>query len=62
MALSGDFSEGLSTTLLPAASAGPSFQQASSSGKFQGTMAPTTPIGSRSISASASRPVGAISP
>jgi len=30
-----------------------------SSGKFQGTIAPTTPMGSRVISASARGPVGA---
>ena len=60
-AVSGDFSEGFSTTELPVASAGPSFQQAISSGKFQGTIAPTTPMGSRVISASASCGVGAIS-
>ncbi|MNH46358.1 hypothetical protein D3C79_1091120 [compost metagenome] len=47
MAVSGDFSDGLSTTELPVASAGPSFQQAISSGKFHGTMAATTPTGSR---------------
>ncbi|MNH39094.1 hypothetical protein D3C79_1002140 [compost metagenome] len=47
MAVSGDFSEGLSTTELPVARAGPSFQQAISSGKFHGTMAATTPTGSR---------------
>ena len=33
---------------MPAASAGPTFQDASSSGKFHGTTAPTTPSGSRS--------------
>ncbi len=39
-------SAGLSTTQLPAASAGASFQQAISSGKFQGMIWPTTPSGS----------------
>ena len=39
-------SEGLTTTVLPAASAGASFQQVSSSGEFQGVIAPTTPTGS----------------
>src|SRR5215469_10577064 len=58
-ALSGDFSDGLSTSELPAASAGPIFQAAMASGKFHGTMAPTTPSGSRVMSASASGPVGA---
>ncbi len=35
--------------VLPAARAGPSFQAAMSSGKFQGTIRPTTPIGSRRV-------------
>lgn len=39
-------SAGFSTTQLPAASAGASFQQAISSGKFQGMIWPTTPSGS----------------
>jgi hypothetical protein len=46
---------------LPAASTGPIFQEAMISGKFHGTTAPTTPSGSRVISASASGPVGATS-
>ena len=61
-AVSGDFSDGLSTMLLPVASAGPSFQQASSSGKFHGTTAAITPTGSRTIIASSLTPVGATSP
>jgi hypothetical protein len=36
----------LATTVQPAASAGASFQHSSSSGEFQGTIAPTTPTGS----------------
>ncbi len=39
-------SAGLITTQLPAASAGASFQQAISSGKFHGMIWPTTPSGS----------------
>ena len=39
-------SAGLSTTQLPAASAGASFHAAISSGKFQGMIWPTTPMGS----------------
>ncbi len=39
-------SAGLSTTQLPAASAGASFQMAISSGKFHGMIWPTTPRGS----------------
>ena len=38
--------------MLPQASAGPSFQLAMLSGKFQGTMSPTTPSGSRNVNAS----------
>ena len=47
-AVSGVFDAGLSTTLLPIASAGASFQTAITSGKFHGTIAAQTPIGSRS--------------
>src|SRR6187455_372338 len=39
-------SDGLITTVLPAASAGASFHVVSSSGEFHGTMAATTPSGS----------------
>ena len=39
-------SAGLSTTQLPAASAGASFQVAISNGKFHGMICPTTPSGS----------------
>ena len=45
-ALSGVSSAGLSTTVLPAASAGAKPQPAMAMGKFQGTMMPTTPSGS----------------
>jgi hypothetical protein len=38
-------SDGLATTVLPAASAGKSFQPSSPSGVFQGVIAATTPIG-----------------
>ena len=44
---SGVISAGFSTTALPAASAGAIFQLVNISGKFQGTIWPTTPIGSR---------------
>ncbi len=40
---------GFQTMVLPQASAGPSFHEANSSGKFQGTIIPTTPTGSRSV-------------
>ncbi|MNE39005.1 hypothetical protein D3C80_1329290 [compost metagenome] len=55
----GDCSAGLSTTLLPAASAGASFQAAMSSGKFHGTTAAITPSASRVMVARASAAVGA---
>ena len=47
-AVSGVFDAGLSTTLLPIASAGASFQTAITSGKFQGMIPAHTPTGSRS--------------
>ena len=50
-AVSGVSSAGLSTTVFPAASAGPSFQAAIVSGKFHGTISPTTPSGSRTVNA-----------
>ena len=40
---------GLSTTVLPVARAWPSLLIVTSNGKFQGTMAPTTPTGSFAI-------------
>ena len=46
---SGVSSAGFSTTVFPQASAGPSFQLAMLSGKFQGTIRPTTPSGSRNV-------------
>ncbi len=44
---SGVSSLGFSTTVLPAASAGPIFHEQNISGKFHGTICPTTPNGSR---------------
>ena len=46
-AVSGVVSAGLSTTVLPQASAGASFQAAISSGKFHGMIWPHTPSGAR---------------
>ena len=40
---------GFTTTVLPVASACPSLCSVTSTGKFHGTMAPTTPTGSRQI-------------
>ena len=48
-AVSGVSSAGFRTTQLPAASAGATFQAAIVSGKFQGTISPTTPSGSRKV-------------
>ena len=45
--VSGVNGEGLSTSVLPASSAGAIFQKASVSGKFHGVMAATTPSGRR---------------
>ncbi len=47
--LSGVSSAGLSTTVLPAARAGASFQPAIVSGKFHGVINATTPSGSRKV-------------
>ena len=47
---------GFRTTVLPSASAGAIFHMAWSSGKFHGVIAPTTPIGSRSVISNASGP------
>ena len=41
--MAGVSSEGFTTTALPQASAGATFQVSSSSGRFQGVMIPTTP-------------------
>ena len=46
---SGVSSAGFSTTVFPHASAGPSFQDEMLSGKFHGTISPTTPSGSRNV-------------
>ena len=45
----GACSDGLTTTVQPAASAGASFQVISSSGEFHGVIAATTPTGSRRV-------------
>jgi hypothetical protein len=50
-AVRGVSSAGFSTTVLPAANAGASFQEAIVSGKFQGVINPTTPTGSRTVKA-----------
>ena len=53
-------SAGFTITEFPAANAGAIFQANINKGKFQGNTAPTTPIGSRTIMATASLPVGAV--
>ena len=45
-AVSGVISAGLTTMVLPVASAGPTFHEVMATGKFQGMIAPTTPSGS----------------
>ena len=58
------YSEGLSTTVHPAASAGATFWANSMSGAFQGITAATTPTGSRRVIMNMSGPVwvGRVSP
>ena len=58
---SGVSAAGFSTTVLPQASAGPSFQVVMLSGKFHGTISPTTPSGSRKVAA-IPPPTGIVSP
>ena len=48
-AVSGVWLAGLMMTVLPQASAGATFHDVSSSGKFHGTIAATTPTGSRNV-------------
>ena len=59
-AVSGDSDAGLSTTQLPAASAGAAFQQAIGYGKFHGTTAATTPIGWRRVKSNPPRATGIV--
>ncbi len=58
---SGVLEAGFRTTELPVASDGASFQAVVESGKFQGTMAVTTPSGRRWTRARVSGGVGGIS-
>lgn len=55
-------SAGLSTTVLPQASAGPSFQPAIMRGKFQGIIWPTTPMGCLMVYANFCGVVGIVRP
>ena len=61
-AVSGVALLGFSTAVLPTASAGATFQEAIISGKFQGTISPTTPIGSRSVKSRPRSVTGIVSP
>ncbi len=61
-AVSGVSDAGLSTTGLPAASAGASFQVAMSIGKFHGTISPHTPTGTRITTPSPTSGVGTTEP
>src|SRR5258708_39470831 len=53
---------GFSTAVLPTASAGATFQEAIINGKFQGTIRPTTPIGSLSVKSRPRSVTGMVSP
>ncbi len=61
-AVSGVALAGLSTAVLPTANAGATFQEAIISGKFQGTIKPTTPMGSRSVKSRPRSVTGMVSP
>src|SRR6059036_2681088 len=61
-AVSGVSEAGFRTTVHPAASAGANFQLAMLSGKFHGTIAPTTPIGSRRVYVKNGPSTGSVSP
>src|SRR5574342_1102837 len=61
-AVSGVSCAGFNTTVQPAASAGATFQVARLSGKFHGTIAPTTPTGSRSVYVKKLPATGSVSP
>src|SRR5438132_5751042 len=57
-ASSGVYGEGFSTTVLPIASAGPSFQRSRYRGKLNGVIAATTPTGSLKIAPEPVPPIG----
>src|SRR5206468_4087190 len=61
-AVSGVSEAGFSTTVQPAASAGANFQLAMLSGKFHGTIAPTTPTGSRKVYVRKGPSTGSVAP
>jgi hypothetical protein len=49
VAVCGDSSDGLTTTVLPQARAGPTFQVINMKGAFHGQTTPITPLGRRSV-------------
>jgi len=53
---------GLRMAALPVASAGATFHEAIMRGKFQGTISPTTPIGSRNVKSMPRSATGMVSP
>jgi hypothetical protein len=55
-------SAGFNTTVLPAASAAPSFATAIVNGAFHGTINPTTPMGSRKVKLTLLGPICTVSP
>ena len=60
MASSGVSGEGLSTIVQPESSAGASFDIVTNCGTFHGTMAPTTPTGSRRTMTGGAEHAGAL--
>ena len=61
-AVNGDRLAGFNTTTFPAANAGAAFHAAIGSGKFQGTIAATTPIGCRNVKSKPPRATGNVCP
>jgi hypothetical protein len=61
-AASGAFADGFSTTVFPAMSAGAIFHAAMRIGTFHGTIAATTPNGSRRVYENIASPSGTVSP
>ena len=61
-AVSGVSSAGFNTDVFPNASAGATFHDAITSGKFHGMICAHTPTGSRSVYTNVSVPVGLVSP
>ena len=61
-AVSGVAAAGLTTTELPSASAGATFQVVMANGKFHGTIRPQTPTGSRKVRPVPGAPTGTVWP